>query len=243
LTTPLEVPSRRPPRRRWTVILALALPAIAIALAIVFISVGENPAPNVQLTGAGETQQLFGGILQDGDELGDPDAPVTITYFTDLQCELCAEYHLGTIPPLVDAPDRDGEVKLDLRHFSTAENETQTAAYAATAAGEQEREWQYAHLFFLNLDRIPGDPPRLTTIFLRQIAGAVSAAEDFDESNWEDAIDSDEVQATVESDAQEAIELFLPARPAMIVEGPNGTRELKDAPSLDQIETAVDEVQ
>jgi protein-disulfide isomerase len=237
-TTP-AVPSRRPPRRRWTVILALALPAFAIAVAIVFISVGEGGALRVEIIGANETQRIYGGILQNGDELGNPDAPVTITYFTDLQCERCAAYHFETIPPLIDDLVRDGDAKLALRHFSTAENETQTAAYAATAAGEQARQWQYAHVFFLNLGQIPGDPPRLTADFLNQVSGAVL---ELDESDWEEAIDSEEVQATVESDAQEAIELLLPAEPAMIVEGPGGVRELKASPTLEEIEAAVDEV-
>jgi len=234
-----KVPSRRPPRRRWTVILGLALPALAIIVAIVFISVGEGGAVRVDITGASETQRLYGGILQDADELGDPEAPVTISYFTDLQCERCAIYHQEVIPPLIEDLVRDGDAKLAFRHFSTAENETQAAAYAATAAGEQARQWQYANIFFLNLGKVPGDPPRLTADFLNQVSGGVL---ELDESDWEEAIDTEEVQATVDSDAQEAIELLLPAEPAMVVEGPGGVRELKASPTLEEIEAAVDEV-
>jgi protein-disulfide isomerase len=237
-TTP-AVPSRRPPRRRWTVILALALPAIAIVLAIVSISVGEGGAPEVEITGASETQRLYGGILQDADELGNPDAPVTITYFTDLQSERAAIYHQEVIPPLIEDLVRDGDAKLALRHFSMSENETQAAAYAATAAGEQERQWQYANMFFLNLGKIPGDPPRLTADFLRQVAGGVL---ELDESDWEEAIDTEEVQGIVEADAQESIDLLLPAEPAMVVEGPGGVRELKASPTLEEVEAAVEEV-
>jgi protein-disulfide isomerase len=238
MATP-AVPSRRPPRRRWTVILALALPAFAIVLAIVFISVGEGGAPRVEITGASETQRLYGGILQDGSRLGDPEAPVTIEYFTDLQCERCAIYHQEVIPPLIEGLVRDGDAKLELRHFSTAENETQTAAYAATAAGEQARQWQYANVFFLNLGRIPGDPPRLTADFLQQIAGAVL---ELDESDWEEAIDTEEVQGAVEADAQQSVDLLLPAEPAMVVTGPGGEEVLKASPTLEEIEAAVAEV-
>ena len=236
-TTP--VPSRRSPRRRWTVILALAIPTIAIILAIVSISVGNGGAVRVEITGASETQRLYGGILQDGDRLGSPDAPVTITYFTDLQCERCAIYHSEVIPPLVEDLVRDGDAKLELRHFSTSENETQAAAYAATAAGEQARQWQYANMFFLNLSKVPGDPPRLTTEFLEQVSGGVL---ELDESEWEDAIDTDEVQTIVESDAQEAIDLLLPAEPAMVVSGPGGEEVLKASPTIEEVEAAVEAV-
>jgi protein-disulfide isomerase len=239
MATSPAVPSRRPPRRRWTVILALGLPAFAIVVAIVFISVGEGGAPQVEITGASETQRLYGGILQEGATLGDPEAPVTIEYFTDLQCERCAIYHQEVIPPLVEDLVRDGDAKLDLRHFSTSENETQAAAYAATAAGEQARQWQYANVFFLNLGRIPGDPPRLTEDFLRQVSGAVL---ELDESEWEDVVDTEEVQGIVEADAQQAIDLLLPAEPAMVVTGPGGERILKASPTLEEVEAAAAEV-
>jgi len=215
------------------------VPALAIGLAIVFIAIGENEAPQADISGASETQQLYGGILQDADELGDPEAPVTIEYFTDLQSQEFADYHRETIPPLLESLVRGGEAKLALRHFPTGENETQAAAFAATAAGEQERQWQYAHLFVLNQDEIPGDPPRLTIDYLRQVAGAVL---EFDESDWEEEVDSEEVEATVLSDAQEAIELLLPAEPAVIVSGPEGEKKLTRSPSVDEIEEAVEEV-
>lgn len=214
-------------------ILALGGVGLAIAIAIVFIAVGEG-GRRIEITGANETQRLLGGILQDGNELGSPDAPVTIAYFTDLQCETCAGYHFATIPQLIEDTVRGGEVKLELRHFSTSENETSIAAYAATAAGLQERQWQYAHLFFRNLDQAADG--RITEDLLRGVAGAVL---ELDESDWEAAIDSEEVRSRVEADGALATELLLPAEPAMIVEGSGGSRELTRSPSLEEIEAAV----
>jgi protein-disulfide isomerase len=218
------------------VILALVAAGLAVTVAIVFIAVGEG-GRRLEITGANETQRLLGGILQDGNELGSPDAPVTITYYTDLQCEPCAEYHFATIPPLVEALVRDGDAKLELRHFSTSENETSIAAYAATSAGLQERQWQYAHLFFRNLDQaVEG---RITEDLLRGVAGAVL---ELDDSDWEAGIDSEQVRSRVDADAALAIELLLPAEPAMIVEGPGGTRKLTRSPALEEIEAAAAEV-
>lgn len=214
-------------------ILALAGVGLAIGAAIVFIAVGEG-GRRVEITGASEAQRLLGGILQDGNELGSPDAPVTITYFTDLQCEPCADYHFATVAPLIEDLVRDGDAKLELKHFSTSQNETSIAAYAATSAGLQERQWQYAHLFFRNLEGALGG--RITEDLLRGVAGAVL---ELDDSDWEEGIDSDEVRARVERDAALALELLLPAEPAMIVEGPGGSRELTNSPSLEEIEAAV----
>jgi protein-disulfide isomerase len=236
LTSAPEVPSRRPPRRRWAIVLALAIAALAIAVAIVSISVGEGGGPRIEITGASETQRLFGGILQENAELGDPEAPVVVEYFTDLQCEACAIYHREVVPRLIEEYVRDGDARLALRHFSTSENETQAAAYAATAAGEQGRQWQYANVFFLNLGRISGDPPRVTADFLQGVAGAVL---ELDEEEWEAAVDAEDVRETVETDAQEAVELLLPAEPAMVVQGPGGTEKLDTSPTLEEIEAAI----
>jgi protein-disulfide isomerase len=218
------------------VILALGGVGLAIAIAIVFIAVGEG-GRRIEITGATETQRLLGGILQDGNELGDPDAPVTISYFTDLQCEPCGAYHFETIPPLIEDLVRDGDAKLELLHFSTSQNETSVAAYAATSAGLQERQWQYAHLFFRNLDQALDG--RITEDLLRGVAGAVL---ELDDSEWEAGIDSDQVRSSVDDDAALALELLLPAEPAMIVEGPGGRRELNRSPTLEEIEAAVDQV-
>jgi protein-disulfide isomerase len=234
--TSVTVPSRRPPRRRLPVILALAGAGLAVAVAVVFIAVGEG-GRRLEITGANETQRLLGGILQDGNELGSPDAPVAITYFTDLQCEPCAGYHFATLPPLIEDLVREGEAKIELRHFSTSENETSIAAYAATSAGLQERQWQYAHVFFRNLDQAADG--RITEDLLRGVAGAVL---ELDDSDWETGIDSEEVRSQVEEDAALAIKLLLPAEPAVLVDGPEGSRELTRSPSLDRIEAAVDEV-
>ena len=217
-------------------ILALGLAGLLIGTAIVFIAVGEGRR-RIEITGASETQRIYGGILQDADELGSPDAPVTINYFTDLQCEVCADYHFATIPPLIEALVRDGDAKLSLRHFSTSENETSIAAFAATAAGLQERQWQYAHLFFRNLGQAPEG--RITEDLLRGVAGAVL---EFDDSDWQEAIDSEKVSSRVDADAALAIELLLPAEPAMVVEGPGGSRKLTRSPTLEEVEAAVEEV-
>jgi protein-disulfide isomerase len=41
------------------------------------------------------------GIPQHGTELGDPDAPVTILFFGDLQCKESRQVMLGPLPTLI----------------------------------------------------------------------------------------------------------------------------------------------
>ena len=64
----------------------------------------------------------------------------------------CADYQLEQITPLIEGPVRAGDVKLAFHHFSFSARETTRSAYAAVAAGEQGRQWQYIQLFYINLD-------------------------------------------------------------------------------------------
>jgi protein-disulfide isomerase len=226
-------------RSRLVPLAGLGVGAMALLTAIVFIAVGERgPAPPVE--GADAVQRLFGGLEQDGDALGSADAPISISIFNDLQCTDCADYHLETIPDLVEDLVRPGEARLEFRHRALGQKETTLAAFAATAAGEQDNQWQYVHLLFLNQEQARTEG--VTDEFLERVAEAVPAPE-FDVGLWESDRDSPAVAARVESDAQLALDLRLTAAPAAVVEGAGGTIELEDSPSVAEIEAAAAEVE
>ena len=222
---------------RLVPLLALGLVGAAILAAIVSISVGEEgPAPPVE--GSQTVQRLYGGIEQEGNSLGSPDAPVTISIFNDVQCTECADYHLETVPGLVEDLVRRGDARLEFRNRPVGQTPTTLAALAATAAGEQGVEWQYAHLIFLNLDQV--ETSGVTDEFLERVAASVPGPE-FDIERWQRDRDDPETEARVQSDDELGAELRV-AAPAVVVDGPGGTRQLEDARSLAEIERAVVEV-
>jgi protein-disulfide isomerase len=222
---------------RWVPRVALAVVGAAIVAAIVSISIGEE-GPAAPAEGSEAVQRLYGGIEQEGSSLGSPDAPVTISVFNDVQCPECGEYQLEIVPKLVEDLVRPGDARLDLRHFSIGPRQITEGALATAAAAEQGAGWQFAHLMFLNLDQVGTS---VDDKFLERVAAAVPGPE-FDEDRWARDRDSAQVQAEVDADAELAAELRLPAMPAVIVDGPRGTRELVEEPPLDEIEAAVDEV-
>ncbi len=223
--------------RRWVPIVALGVIGVAILAAIVSISIGEKgPAPPVE--GSQAVQRLYGGIEQQGDALGDPDAPVTISIFNDLQCTECADYQLATVPRLVEDLVRPGDALLEFRNRPVGQTPTTLAAVAATAAGEQGVEWQYAHLVLLNLDQ--ARTSGVNDEFLERVAGSVPGPE-FDIERWQRDREDPEIEARVESDDELGAELGV-AAPSVVVDGPGGTEQLEDAPSPAEIERAVEEV-
>jgi protein-disulfide isomerase len=215
----------------------LALLAAGLIGAIVTIAVGEGGPQPEDVGGVNEVQRVFGGVEQEDATLGSDDAPVTVTVFNDLQCTDCADFQLEQVDPLIDEYVRTDEVRFELRHFAISGHDTVRAAYAATAAGEQGRQWQYADLFLRNQDLAADEG--VTDELLRELAESVPELET---EQWEEDLDSDEVAARVEADARLAAELKLPAEPAVVVSGPGGEETLIDTPTLADIETAIQEV-
>jgi len=101
-------------------------------------------------TGA-EVRTLLAGIPQRGDALGDPNAPVTLEYFADLQCPFCRRFTLGKLTALIERYVRPGELRIEFRSMQSATHDRQifiAQQVAALAAGAQDRLWNYVELFY-----------------------------------------------------------------------------------------------
>jgi protein-disulfide isomerase len=224
-------------RPRLIGVLLIGLVVAVLFAVIASLSLDEPEDKPVEIIGAGEVQRLLGGIHQTGAELGSPDAPVTIELFNDLQCSTCDEYQLEVVPPLVEDLVRPGDAKLVYRHFPLGEKATNLADYGAVAAGEQDDEWQFVQLFFINQDRAPA--MGVNEDFLARVAAAIL---EFDLNQWRQDFKDETIAETLENDGELAAQLGLPAQPAALVVGPGGRKQLEDRPSAEEIEAAVEAV-
>lgn len=234
--------SRRRPRIAG--VIAFVLGAGALIALIASLSLDKSTDKPVQITGAGEVQELMGGIHQDGATLGSADAPVTIDFFNDLQCSFCADYQRTVVPPLVNDLVRPGKATLVYRHFPLGDKATEQADFGALAAAKQDYQWQFAQLFFINQGEVP--PVKgVDEDFLSRIAAAVL---EMDQGQWVSdyrkiaAGDDKASNDVLDNDTQLEIDLRLPAEPAVVITGPGGVRKLEQQPSLDEIEAAVSDV-
>jgi protein-disulfide isomerase len=160
---------------------------------------------------------------------------VTVTVFTDLQCKPCATWQVEELDPLVETLVRPGSAKFELRHYSLGPSATTLSAEAATAAGEQGREWQFADLLARNLDLAPEE--RADDAFLHDIAEAVPELE---VDQWESDLELPAVAALVQSDGETGTDLELPGSgPSVVVSGQEGSRTLTGSPSQEEIDSAV----
>lgn len=230
----------------WVPRLGLGLLAAAVIGAIVSISVGEGgPRVTVEIEGIQESQGLLGGIHQDGARLGLGNASVEIEVFNDLRSTDGAAFQRDVVAPVIEEFVRTDRAQMLLRHYSIGRSAITLAALAATAAGEQGRQWQYADLVMRNLDAA-GPDGQADEEFLREVAELVP---ELDQQAWaadfaavQEAADSAELQAVPEADAALGAKLEIPAQPAVIVTGPGGREQLVDTPSLDTVRAAIERV-
>jgi protein-disulfide isomerase len=229
------------PRRRPRVIglLVLALCVGLLGFAIVSLSVGSGDSEEIKITGAGEVQSLLGGIPQDGARLGDPSAAVTVQVFNDLQCDPCSDWNQQVVVPLIQGPVRSGDLQLVYHHFPMTQAGFFLGAYGAVAAAKQDYEWQFMQLLFANQDE--AKKQGADQEFLDNIARGVGVV-NFNVEQWQRDMEDSDIVETLEADEQITAERRLPAEPAVVVGGPNGTKELVESPSLAEVQAAITEV-
>lgn len=222
---------------------------LGIGGAIISISVGEGGPQAVEIEGRVEVQRLIAGIRQDEERLGSPDAPVTLDVFTDVRSIPGATFQREVIDPIIETEVRNGEVRMNLRHFSFGRSGVTEAALAADAAGEQGHQWQYAELVLRNLEN--AGPKGVDEGFLNEIAEITPGLE---KEEWDTAF-AEELEAqeadesyvgTVDMDGELANELRLPAGPAVVLTGPGGSEQLvtegDDEPALEEVRAAIERV-
>jgi protein-disulfide isomerase len=213
------------------VVLVIALVAVVIAVS----SSGGGGLKTGKAATATEKQVegLLAGIPQSGRILGDPKAPVTMTYFGDLECPICRDFTLGAdgggFPQLLANEVKSGKVKVDYKSYCTATcngpgqsvfNTQQAAAYAA---GEQNKFWFFAELFYR--EQGTEDTDYATSGYLDTLAEQTPG---LDLNSWKSASGNSSLVSAVSSDEGAATALGVTGTPTLFVSGPKGKAQVPD---------------
>ena len=198
---------------------------------------GKQKSQNVSTV-----QALLSGIPQSGARLGNPKAPVTMTYYGDLQCPICQVFTLnGGFPQLVSNDVKAGKVQIVYRAFQTATHDPttfQTQQVAALAAGEQQRFWNFVELFY----RQQGAEGTnyVTESYLDSLAGQIPG---LNITKWKTDRRNAALASQVLADGQTGTKLGVTGTPTLIFQGPQGTTTPSTAvPSYSELEQAVKKV-
>jgi protein-disulfide isomerase len=213
-------------RRLWRLGAVAGLAVVAVVVAVAISSSGDTSS------GAPRASSLFDGIQERGGVLGDPDAPLTVTEFVDLQCPVCAAASKQTLPSLVNDYVRTGKVKLEARTLSFLGPDSVRSARVAAAAERQGRLWPFLEAFYAGQGT--ENSGYVTDDFLRQVASAAGVDADAALAS----ADSEFAQRRLERADSDAARLGVDATPTLTVARGTGAPHRLAADALDPASVA-----
>lgn len=237
--------------KRRHVLSFFGLIAVAAIAVVVVIAIGSGSGsgglqPKQQAAKTyGVVRQELAGIPQHGVRLGSGDAKVTMTYIGDLECPYCRAFTMTVLPQFISHYVRDDKVKMVYRSLCTATCHFNTPRFvpqqvAAYAAGEQNRFWQYAELFYREQE--DETQPYVTEHYLRELATQIPGLR-FE--RWLADRKDRALASQVQADARFVARLRLPGQtPEVLMSGPQGSVYLpaSAAPTLTWLISAVSKV-
>jgi protein-disulfide isomerase len=211
------------------------LAGVVVAAAIAISQSGGGGGGNASsVTDSALVAKQLQGIHQQGEVLGDPAAPVTVTEYGDPQCPVCKSFSEQIAPDLIAGPVREGRAKYEFKPWLIIGPDSKPAAAAALAAGDQGRFFNYIELFYRNQGQ--ENSGYVTDEFLTAIAKGARVPDidawntDRQASKWEGVL------ARIDS---EASSLRLTGTPSIVVDGPGGRKIFTSIPAEVEIEAAI----
>ncbi|MFI9051101.1 DsbA family protein [Streptomyces sp. NPDC053427] len=160
-STPPAATTASPTRKLAAVgaVIALVVAVLAIAVAVGKAveedrDGGRTGAPEAAAPGRVQEdpaqQKMFDDLArktsrrEDGDPLavGKKDAPVVLVEYADYQCSFCGRFTRETQPELIKKYVDAGTLRIEFRNFTIYGADSERAARASWAAGQQGRFWQ-----------------------------------------------------------------------------------------------------
>lgn len=151
---------------------------------------------------------------EEGDPLamGNPDAKVVLTEWSDFRCPFCSVWAEDTLPALQPLLD-DGTLRIEFRDLAIFGDESVKAATAARAAGEQDRFFEFSHALFTALPN-EGHPDIPDDLVMGIVDDLGLDAQRFT-ADWADPAHKEAVLA----DSQEAQSMGVSSTPSFVIGG------------------------
>lgn len=154
--------------KRWNVILG-ALSALLLVVVVAQLAPGTGlstaapadiPSPEAP---AATTETIAPGDVATGEPtelafvrrdpadamaIGEADAPIVLSLWTDYRCPYCARFSNTTMPQLVEEYVNTGKVRIEVHDVAFFGEESAAAAVAARAAGAQGLFFEYVHALY-----------------------------------------------------------------------------------------------
>lgn len=181
-----------------TIPIAIVVAGVLIAGALYL--AGQS-ASNTPKTGDVGGADQVPRIMADDHVRGNPDAPITIIEYSDIECPFCKQFH-ATMQQIINEYGKDGQVAWVYRHFPLQQLHPNAPRLAEASECVSELAGEDAFWNFLDgIFAIAPGNNRFPMDRLSEVAASVGA----DETLFNQCLESGKYQATVESEFNDAI--------------------------------------
>ncbi len=216
--------SRRTRRRTIAAAAVLAAAAVTGAFALMLDgsgnrdeAAGQSPVVTESAAPAPVDESLLALARRDPSDalaVGRADAPVVMIEYSDFQCPYCGRFARETKPALLREQVEEGVLRIEWRNFPLFGEESERAALAAWAAGQQGKFWEFHDLAYAEpRKRNSGAFSERAVLDMAKEAG-VGDLEQFRKD-----LGGAEGRAALERDRQEGSGLGVSSTPAFLVNG------------------------
>lgn len=171
-------------------------------------------------------------MISDNDRfLGNKDANVKIIEYSDFQCPACRYYH-----PILKKINEEfkEDIAFAYRHFPLSQHQNaKLAAYAAEAAGKQNKFWEMSDLIFENQDKWS----KASSANAKEYFIGYASVLDLNAEQFKNDIFSESVKDKVESDLKSGLESFINATPTIFVNG----KKIENPRDYDEFKKIIEE--
>ncbi len=172
---------------------------------------------------------------------GDPNAPITITEYSDYQCTFCKRFAEQTEPQLIETYVKTGKVRFIYRSFGLfIGQESRDAAEASYCAGDQGKFWEYHDIVFAN------HTGENVGNFTRRRLEAFAEALNLDMNAFRDCLNTGKYAQRVTQDGVDGRAAGVRATPSFVitytVNGQTQTRLLEGAQPFSVFQATLDSI-
>ncbi|CAL9436175.1 DsbA family protein [Streptomyces sp. enrichment culture] len=146
--------------------------------------------------------------------VGRADAPVVMIEYSDFQCPFCGRFARETKPELLRSYVDEGVLRIEWRNFPVFGEESEQAALAGWAAGQQKRFWEFHDVVYGETrERNAGEFSAENLIAMAREAGIT------DLERFRADLASEEARDALRADREEGYVLGVASTPAFLVNG------------------------
>ena len=191
-------------------------------------AIGDQNWPGA-LQGAAEANNLFKGIPQKGEVLGNPKAKVEMEMFIDVQCPVCDSYEINDLPTVVNKYIQNGKVQMHLKPWAFlggAGSQSFSGRLGVIAASFQNKGYEYAKVLYDNQG--PEESGWLTGQTMAKIAASVTG---LDLARWQKDVNGSAAQSVASEVDKLATQKQVQGTPTILVGPPGGRLRNVETPA------------